>query len=116
MSYDRIIRWSYDAPKPPPTLEELTNALKEYIHESGTVEVKDSNWIVVYLIGRAHDPFLPKELYEGPRAVRAFEVFYQPTGVRWINVITRQADRFTLAVAEGAAQLVAQVWRGKREE
>jgi len=115
MGTDRFITWTTERP----TRNEIGQALTRYINTSGKVEwLEHGSRFYAEVIGDAMNPFIWKdeaasaELFAPPCNVRGFEVYVadgEPT-----DVITRGADAFTGAVAEGFAAAIAYRWKGTR--
>jgi len=116
MGTDRLITWTTTER---PTRDEIGQALTRYINTSGKVEwLDDRSRFYAEVNGDAMNPFIWKdeaasaELFAPPCNVRGFEVYVadgEPT-----DVITRGADAFTGAVAEGFAAAIAYRWKGTR--
>jgi hypothetical protein len=112
MARDRFV-W-FDAPAPTataPAADDLGDYLRLYVSDGGTVEWSRDRWMVTL-------PGTPRDLAGrlGPEDMpecRWFEVWRSDESV---DVITRMADAFTNAVADGFAARVAERWRGRREE
>jgi len=111
MSTDRFVRWRKDK-RPLPS--EIEAALERYIGIPSTIDRRPDR-ILVDLPGKAGNPFprpVDEELFEAPFDSRTIEVYIDPL---YTDVITRQADEFTCAVAEGFARAIARHWNGRRE-
>ena len=117
MSRDRFITWADNSQRP--SFEEIEYALQRYIHQSGTVE-RVGCWLCVVLPGEPRfvfreegdkEPFVQGGCKGGERSL---EVFAHPEET--YSVLTRTADEFTNAVADGFASLVARHWEGKLED
>jgi hypothetical protein len=107
MSCDRVVRW-YPDPELIPTKEDIEAALTGYIGEGGKVHWETDRFFVD-LPGAPSDPF---PLYKSPHETRWFEVWIAKDQ---LDVITRQADEFTMVVAEGFASLCVRRWQGLRD-
>lgn len=126
MAYDRFISWEKGAEVP--SQEEIEKALRRYVYDGGRVRV-DGCSLFVTLPGEPRYVFrewADDEAWEvgGTRGgERGFEVYYSgneededgPYG-RHIDIITRQQDELTTAVADGFEKLVIFRWKGKRVE
>lgn len=116
MGQDRFIRWPDDAERP--SVEELERCLARYINQSGTVK-RDGVWLTATLIGEPCQVWLPElddqewETGGCKNGERWFEMFCDPKST--YSVITRHADQFTNALADGWTRLVAIHWKGKWE-
>jgi hypothetical protein len=108
MAHDRFVYWSKDKTRIP-TREDVQAALIAYLGDGGTVEwVEDQGRLYAHLPGTPSDP-VEKLLPDS----RWIEVFIHHDSV---DVITRQADSFTNAVADGFANFCMRRWNGRREE
>lgn len=113
MAQDRVVRWREIIPNN----QQIKEALEDYVGEAGSVVITDRLYCV--LSGKTSPalkrvaPGRARTVAIGYNAERRFEVCI---GKDFINVITRMADEFTSAVAEGFAVLCANAWRGEREE
>lgn len=116
MATDRTVRWKAS----PPSLEDLDQTLRCYV-DAAAKEVRwdsDGHRFYAVLKGRPRHPFeWDESVKELARALkqhdeRWFEVYVDD---RYVDVITRGADEFTMAVAEGFAALIARRWDGRRE-
>lgn len=126
MAYDRFITWEPGAEVP--SQEEIEKALRRYVYDGGIVWVEGSR-LFVTLPGEPRYVFREwaddEEWALGGtrRGKRGFEVDYSaneededgPYG-RHIDIMTRQQDEFTTAVADGFERLVVFRWKGKRTE
>lgn len=113
MATDRFVYWQ-DGLNVRPSDNEIEDALCRYINSSGRVEKPDDRFVVT-LIGGAQNPFaraVDAERFAPPFDGRVFEVYID---YEYTNVITRQQDEFTQAVAEGFAATIAWKWNGRRE-
>ena len=119
MALDRFVIWQ----KYKPTKGQLGKVLKNYVGSAGNVKCQKNRWFCV-LVGSQTNPLMeipgfPKEAYSPPRKEkRWFEVYWQEhqQGIvePSIDVITRQQDVFTNAVALGFQELCLVAWQGKR--
>jgi hypothetical protein len=111
MAYDRFIRFG----KRRPTKPEVQKALEDYVSGAGRVEwLKDR--FFVYLEGKgshparriagSHPSAKEADVY---RAERFVEVWLDKAVV---DVITRQADDYTNAVADGFVEFLTRFWDG----
>lgn len=110
MPTDRVIHWQEQCP----TEVEIEDALCRYVNASGRIE-KPADRFMVTLIGGSKNPFpraVDAEIFAPPFEVRMFEVYVD---AKYVNVMTRQQDEFTSAVAEGFAAAIARKWNGRRE-
>lgn len=115
MALDRFIYWG----KKRPTKKQLAIVLTDYLGGVGECTWGGGRWTCT-LLGRPtlalrslYKTFadVDGDMADMPR-VRWFEVFW---GKGNIDVITRQADDYTNAVAEGFTALCARHWQGRRE-
>jgi hypothetical protein len=112
MAIDRIAKWGARKPKRPK--QQIGETLRRYLGEAATsieCNAKSIRW-VAWLHGRDNHPFpIPgrKDL-EGD--YRGFEVCVDDEG---IDVITRQADEYTNAVADGFFEAVVRYWGMEKE-
>lgn len=117
MAYDRFITWPDNSQRPSP--EEVEKALRRYIHLGGTVSKRDGSWLDAVLPGEPRYVFKDwadeEALKRGGNkgGERWFEVFVPTNLTSTYSIITRTADEFTNAVADGFASLVARRWDGK---
>lgn len=110
MAYDRFVYWNKTKALVP-TREDVGAVLAAYLGAGGTVEwVEGQGRFYANLAGPGSDPRQPKDLLRG---TRWFEVFIHEDSV---DVITRQADSFTNAVADGFANVCMRQWDGRRSE
>lgn len=112
MPQDRVVRWR----EVRPDNGQIKEALEDYVGKAGSVFMKDRLYCVLpgktsSALKRAAPGFArPAEIECDTK--RLFEVCVHEDS---IYVITRMADEFTAAVAEGFAVLCANTWRGERE-
>jgi hypothetical protein len=113
MACDRFVYWT----QVHPTSEQIGQALGDYVGEAGTVGFSiESHRFICRFPGKPSSALKraePTLASVCPDDERWFEVFMADDN---IDVITRQCDEFTSAVAEGFAALCARVWKGKRDE
>lgn len=122
MSYDRFIRWQSELR---PTQAEVLLLIQDYFGEAlVSADWKGSRWNVL-LHGRKS--VAVRNLPGCPPSIRAvaeeekdderfLEVFFDEQTANHFSIITRHADEYTGAVAEGLAQLIARLWNGKVEQ
>ncbi len=105
MSDRREVSFTGDAPDE----ARIGDALRAYVGGAGRVWWSQAidRW-VVDLTGEWSSAVPGAAPEEGPRA---FEIVRHP---RKLVVITRHADEYTAAVAEGFAALAVSLWRGLR--
>ena len=122
MALDRFSK--FEKGKKPP-IKQIRRALEEYIGDGGKVQSgkelnegsdekcnpDNDDWFFATLPGKLSFPFLSEEDQEDGE--RWFEVCCISESEN-IDVITRQSDSFTNAVAEGFAELIAGRWEGER--
>lgn len=116
MSCDRFVHWKDNRP----TKDELQFALEDYIGKAGKVKwSEDGGRWTCRLAGNSSFPLqrvLPvdnifvKAFWAEHPWERWFEVFW---GDDYISVITRRADEYTSAVADGFTKLVMRFWQTK---
>lgn len=111
MSLDRFVRFDEKYP----TQEGLRRVLENFLGGTGTVEWQRDRFFVEL-------PGNPTLALEGfPDTIscsfrpegRWIEVWYKD---RTLDVITREADDFTNALASSLAEICARYWRGKLEK
>lgn len=107
MALDRFIHF-----KKSPLWTDLCTTVLQYFGPE--VEIKfERPWIVVTLPGQESFVGHRKARQEMARQ-RGLEI-HQNSKDRNIDVITRQADEFTNAVADGLVDLLSRMYSGKRE-
>lgn len=112
MALDRMAEWGANRPDRPVT--DVGRALLRYL--GGAMKLRrirhGDRWIVELASKTSHafpvDPGVPPN-----RPVRAFEVY---VGHHHIDVMTRQADEYTNAVADGFFRAYTRRWGMKVEE
>jgi hypothetical protein len=112
MACDRFVYWS----QVHPTFEQIGQALEDYVGEAAWMIAVGSGRFICRFSGKPSSALKraePTLASVCPDDERWFEVFVADDN---IDIITRQCDEFTSAVAEGFAALCARVWRGKRVE
>lgn len=115
MAYDRFVYWGERRP----TYDEVVRVVRNVLGYAGTIEEKAGKkglpWLVATLPGKptlaldgiakmATQCEMPKE--------RWFEVFVHADSV---DVLTRQQDEFTNAVADAVAETLKRYWAGSDE-
>lgn len=104
-----------------PSREDVGKALEDYLGEIALNVYRDGNRYVAVLVGNLSGPFQQIDsdpsladhyLNDNEDRGRWFEVHL---GEDDVNVMTRQSDCVTNAVARGFAKLVAQCWHGRLE-
>lgn len=117
MGLDRFITWKDDPAWGSPTIERIAETARDFLGEDWEVSFYGS-WITCESKSkqsfhlRSEMPEKSKFAEEMQKHTRGFEVFFPgPTGKT--SVITRQADRFTCAVADEFASILAQWWNGE---
>lgn len=121
MGTDRFISFSKEHPCP--SIEDVETALKSYVTEAGVVTRHDPTLVSVKLVGRSSiiaSAFPGNEWLNGlteksrlNRSERHIEV--NITGGQ-MDVITRQGDEFTHALAMGFVEFAVRYWHGVAEE
>jgi hypothetical protein len=112
MACDRFVYWKDN--KKAPTLKDVQVVLEDYVGGAGMVKLHEGRLYAVFH-GKPSYPFRRVKGYEEMRHAaeqhdeRWMEVFVDKDN---LDVITRQTDEFTGAVAEGFAQLAARFWDG----
>ncbi len=118
MSLDRFIYWQDKKP----TDEQLLHVVEDFMGGVGEIDdnyQKDGHpWWIVLLPGSPSHPLsriYPEMMqYQPPPGVdRCLEVCVADDCV---DIITRQADDFTNALAEGLAEVMCRAWGGRRSE
>jgi hypothetical protein len=128
MSQDRIVR--FNATCGIPSEADLKTFLTDFVGAAGTVERVTDRRTLISLVGLDTHPLehlrpdwvSVKAFLGAQRLQRSFEIFRGCKGgggwgeEPYIDVITRQADAFTEAVARGVAQGIAQWFGGSFEQ
>lgn len=120
MSLDRILRWR--SVRDMPEQAELQAFLEDFF---GTRRAGEVRWeemgsrFYITLPGKPKDPFA-RVPGSGPRKPlqkqRWLEVFVCQVGnTKYINVLTRQQDDYTHALAEGLVACMTRFWGGEIE-
>lgn len=115
MALDRFIYWQ-DKSKTP-NIEELHPVLEDFFNGAGEVTWV-SDRLIIDLLGAScfpHRIFLDGHMVnpvEAPRNERFIEVF---VGEDNVDVITREADPYTNAIAVGIVKMISVLWQGKTE-
>lgn len=111
MALDRFIYWQDTKP----SRDEVTTALSRFMGKLGTTEEKDDR-IYVLIPGEPDHPFTDRYRDEeriNPRGGRWIEVVF---GEDCIDVLTRDQDPLTNAIAESFATSCAKWWRARLED
>jgi len=116
MSFDRFISFKDRRP----TRQQLQLVLEDYLSGAGTATWKEDRFMVD-LVGTTSHPLkrIPEAHPFSNRPVepgfegRWFEVVM---GSKDIDVLTRQQDELTMAIADGFARLCARFWHGALED
>ena len=120
MAQDRFIYWEDNTKRP--SIEELEETLRRYLHCGDEVERQGDITLIATLPGTACHVWRPDldavehEMGGAKNRERWFEIYCNPDST--YDVLTRHADEFTNAIADGFAALVARYWGGtwNREE
>ncbi len=122
MGTDRFITFP-DKARPCPSIEDVETALQSYVTEAGVLTRHDPTLVSVKLVGRSSiiaGAFPGNEWLNGMsektklhRSERHIEV--NITG-GMMDVITRQGDEFTSALANGFVEFAVRYWGGVAEE
>lgn len=108
MALDRFIYWSGDVKRP--TKEEIGAALTKYIGGGGKVYwERDRYFVDLPGVPSNPSPYLDVPC---PYETRWFEVWL---GDDSVDVLTREADEFTNALAKGFVELCTRYWKGQEE-
>lgn len=112
MASDRFVRFD----EVTPTQEMIQTVLEDFLGGVGKIEWKADRFFVD-LPGKGSFVFCrvgknPSGCHPAPREERWFEVW---VGVTRIDVITREADEFTNALADRFARLCANYFKGTLE-
>lgn len=113
MAQDRFVRWRREKP----TIAKIQPVLEDYLGKDCVV-TRDGARLTAVLPGKPSSPFRRLPGYDNiaatqeQREERFLEVFVDG---KYADVITRQADPLTNAVADGFAALIQRVWNGKAE-
>lgn len=116
MALDRFINW----PRRRPSRKALERFIEDFISGAGSVRWHRDRWYVD--LAGACSTALRRQPMATPCARRRFDD--DPPWKRWIevwpgrkciDVMTRQHDEYTNAVAEGIAERIAGFWSGERE-
>lgn len=118
MALDRFVYWRDERP----TFDEVVRVIRNTLGYAGVIEEKSGKkgavWLVVTLVGKPTNalegiaPNLPPSSEMLP-AERWFEVFFHDD--RAVDVLTRQQDEFTNAVAKSVADTLRRYWAGSDE-
>lgn len=117
MATDRFIRFA-NLPAEPITPRAVADLCQGYLGDTAVVEPSEL-MVVALLRAPTSSPFRHLPEYatvaraQGGRPERLFEVYIEPT---CLDVITRGADPFTSAVADGFADVLATFYGGVRED
>lgn len=106
MARDRFIRFAEGLG---PSNEKLQEELNKYFQESGKIEWFEKSYRFFVSLKSHTEP----ARWEHPGEERYIEIFRD---VDYVDVITRMADDFTNAVANGCARRIARVFYGNLEE
>jgi hypothetical protein len=108
MSFDRFVYWTDGAE---PRIEDVVRALRVYLRGIGKVRWHGpSGRYYATLPGKPTDPAERKGF--SPRKERWIEVFFHADCV---DIITREADPITSAIADGFARFCVRRWQGRWE-
>lgn len=118
MASDLFCRWAEGRV---PSAQDVYALLRDYLGDLGALKRErkgDLIWFVVYLPGKPSNPFRALDpalsVHRAPaRAERGFEVVYS---AECLDVITRQADHLTNAVAEAFARLACRYWGARWDD
>lgn len=113
MALDRVINWKTRRPQ----RQQLERMLEDFIGGAGTVEWNKDRWYI-YLVGSCSTAIrrqswahtCARKRFDGEPWKRWIEVW---PGERCVDVMTRQHDEYTNAVAAGLARLIARFWKGE---
>jgi hypothetical protein len=111
MANDRFVRWG----KTRPSRIQLRAMLEGYVGGSGSV-TQEGERLFASLPGKPSSPFRGLEGFDNivasqtQREERFFEVFVDK---KYADVITRQTDPLTNAVADGFASLICRFFNGE---
>ena len=114
MARDLFVYWQDDKP----SQEVLGLVLRNYLGEIGEIEFKNSTWFCTLPGKRTHPfknvpGFAQKACVDGAEE-RWFEVFWHDDEINAIDIITRQQDDFTNAVAVGFAEICVLSWKARK--
>jgi hypothetical protein len=121
MALDRFVRF----PKgEEPTYEALAAVIADYLGGTGTVRwMSDQSRWYIYLPGRntkalrsVNDLVRAVDVSQDERMKRWIEVFHLTGDDAQTDVMTRQHDEFTNAVARGLAYVIAHAFGGEVED
>ncbi len=119
MGMDRFIKWGKPQEWGAPTVERLAQVARDYLGARWSVRITSPKWIVCETDEPSTAP-LKSEFSPGSgvpawdEQTRGFEIFFPDSSVR-TSVITRRADEFTNAVADGYTKCIARWWNGEIE-
>jgi hypothetical protein len=124
MALDRFVYWRGSDR---PTAVQLIRVLEDYFYGFGLVTPTSDGpqRIAIFLPGKPHSATrsiypehtaaaVPTVLGFSVQEWRVVEVFIDSAG-EYVDVITRQTDHITNAVAEGLAALYARLWPSSRD-
>lgn len=114
VTLDRVVRWKEQRP----TAEQLQLLLEDFFNGAAELRWDQDRWFCA-LPGKPCEPFkrlrddvVTRDSQMGMDITRWIEVWLSDESV---YVMTRHADRFTNALAEELANLLAWGWKGERE-
>lgn len=118
MSRDVVVRWPSRS-QGAPTADSLRAILEDYLGPQCRVDWEVDRFMVrlgIQSFAHRREPVVWSEakraaILEEPDGIRAIEVWTDPDGL-CVYVMTRHADEFTCAVADGFAGVIARAWRG----
>lgn len=114
MALDRFVYWKERCP----TFQEVQHVLEDFFNGAAEVRRSTDRWICT-LPGAPQSPLhrVDRLLVEAPDAhadgERWIEVFMHEDS---LDIITRMADEYTNALAEGLARIFARYWQGKYQD
>ncbi len=136
MSLDRFIRWKTKRPEwGDPTIEKLATVARDFLGPRWTVKISNECWItcetddhMTFALRSEHDDLIEDGRNKGrpsgdvqheamQKQTRGFNVFFLVKNgkIDQTSVITRMADEYTGALADGYAAMIARWWNGEVE-
>lgn len=111
MALDRFIYWN----KEKPTIDQVRQLLKDYISDAAKIEEKN-DWFFITLPGNGClNQFIQAQSEAWTHNERWFEVCCIEIDNN-IDIMTRQSDHFTNAVAECFAKSIAKFYHARYED
>lgn len=117
MAQDRFVRWKKDGPRP--SREQVKLVCEDYFRGIGTVEWDETGGrFMIEIIGRISHPMNRiSVIYKRPEPEPGFEGRWMEVCLSKtsLDVITREQDAITSAIAMGLAKVFVDFWKGELE-